>query len=114
VSFFFGEGGLSRLSKNSHYVVATYCQMNCSKSASWLASGLFLYLRSYMARYMQVSKKARVGSFVPVATYSQNSSTSPLRSRHRKLGLPSDSPVRNWSSSEMRNTRSSSAWMQDH
>jgi hypothetical protein len=59
---------------------------------------------------MHVSKKALVGALVPAATNSKNSSTSPLRSRHAKVGSESVVvPGRKSSSSEMRKTFSSSA-----
>jgi len=58
---------------------------------------------------MQVSKKALVGSFVPVATNSKNSSMSPFRSRQRKEGSLSIELVRNSSSSLIRKDLSSSA-----
>lgn len=84
--------------------------MNSRRSASERSSALARYLRSYMARYMHVSKNARVGSFVPAATNSYSSSMSPCRSRKIKVGSWSAvMPVRNSSSSQTRNTRSSSA-----
>jgi len=95
----------NKLRRNSR----THCQMNSSRSVSLVCSALCLYFLSYMARYMQVSKKALVGSFVPVATNSKNSSMSPFRSRQRKEGSLSTELVRNSSSSLIRKDLSSSA-----
>lgn len=72
------------------------------------SSELLLYLRSYMALYMADWKNATVGSLVPVATNS-NQSSGLSRSRQRKVGSPSYVLALNCRDSSIRKERSWSA-----